>query len=187
MAGPPAHPGVPGLRSLVRRGQPPARRPQGLRRREGPHQPPTRERSPMSEENRPPDLAQWGRPLRKRPRGPQVQPPDTGAPAVGPVGDTARSGGSVAVVHPGSTARSVARPRSSEPGDEEFRPGSAARPVARARSSEPGEEDLRLRGLVAYLARGRVDHPANVEVAIVALGDDVAFELHVRPAALWNV
>ena len=71
----------------------------------------------------------------------------------------------MAVVHPGSTARSVARPR----------------------SSEPGEEDIRLRDLAAYLARGLVDHPENVEVAIVAAGDDAAFELHVHPDDLGHV
>src|SRR5439155_16813358 len=81
----------------------------------------------------------------------------------------------------------VPRPRSSEPGDEELRAGSTARPLARPRSSEPGEEDLRLRDLVAYLARGLVDHPANVEVAIVAPGDDAAFELHVHPDDLGHV
>src|SRR5690349_19114005 len=113
-AGPAAPAGLSGIRSRVRRGQPPARRAQDLPGREGPHHPPIGECAPMSEENRPPAVAQWGRPLRKRARGPQAQPARPGAPAVGPVDDPAHVGGGEPVEGAGEAAGLTPPPRSYE-------------------------------------------------------------------------
>ncbi len=52
---------------------------------------------------------------------------------------------------------------------------------------EPDAEDLRLRDLAVYLARGLVDHPDDVDVAIIAPGEDAAFELRVHPDDLGHV
>jgi len=54
-------------------------------------------------------------------------------------------------------------------------------------SQEPQAEDIRLRDLVAYMARGLVDHPDDVEVDVLAPGEDAAFELRVHPDDLGHV
>ena len=58
---------------------------------------------------------------------------------------------------------------------------------SRAPAREPQAEDARLRDLVAYMARGLVDHPDDVEVNVLAPGEDAAFELHVHPDDLGHV
>ncbi len=63
------------------------------------------------------------------------------------------------------------------------RPAYAPRPAARA----AGPEDARLQDLVAYMARGLVDHPDDVEVDVLAPGEDAAFELRVHPDDLGHV
>jgi predicted RNA-binding protein YlqC (UPF0109 family) len=45
----------------------------------------------------------------------------------------------------------------------------------------------RLQDLVAYMARGLVDHPDDVEVDVLAPGEDAAFELRVHPDDLGHV
>ncbi|MBI5711633.1 MAG: KH domain-containing protein [Candidatus Eisenbacteria bacterium] len=128
----------------------------------------------MSDENRPPVVGQWGRPLRKRSRGPQAQPAASDAPAVGPVDDPARLDRAAAIVHTGPA-----------PGSE---PGAVAPPPRpRREAQEPQAEDFRLRDLVAYVAKGLVDHPDDVRVEILEPGDDASFELHVHPDDLGHV
>jgi len=69
--------------------------------------------------------------------------------------------------------------------DDDF---AAARPQpSRSATREPQAEDARLRDLVAYMARGLVDHPDDVEVDVVAPGEDAAFELRVHPDDLGHV
>ena len=68
--------------------------------------------------------------------------------------------------------------------DDDFGP---PRIPAQRSSREPQAEDIRLRDLVAYMARGLVDHPDDVEVDVLAPGDDAAFELRVHPDDLGHV
>ncbi len=62
-------------------------------------------------------------------------------------------------------------------------------PPARAprERREPDETDLRLRDLVVHMAKGLVDHAEDVEVEIVAPGDDGVLELHVNQDDLGHV
>jgi hypothetical protein len=76
-----------------------------------------------------------------------------------------------------------------EAGDEEAQPAyapSAHAPRREARAAA-GPEDARLRELIAYMARGLVDHPEDVEVDVLAPGEDAAFELRVHPDDLGHV
>jgi len=68
--------------------------------------------------------------------------------------------------------------------DDDFGPPRVHAPRS---SREPQAEDIRLRDLVAYMARGLVDHPDDVEVDVLAPGDDAAFELRVHPDDLGHV
>src|SRR5688572_3147419 len=122
----------------------------------------------MSEANRDSDLARWGRPLRKRSRGPKAQlaPADPGF--VGPVGDDLPPGGAATIVR-----RSPA-PVAVEP--------APARPRL-----EPDESDFFLRDLVVHMARGIVDHADAVSVEILRPGDDSEFELRVHREDLGHV
>ena len=74
-------------------------------------------------------------------------------------------------------------PEGDDDGQQAFLPRAAARAPARA----PEGEDARLRDLVAYMARGLVDHPDDVEVDVLAAGEDAAFELRVHPDDLGHV
>src|SRR5439155_8378302 len=161
-----AHARLSRVRPVFRRGQSPPGRPQGLRGRQGPQQPPTRERDSMSEEHRTPPVAQWGRPMRKRPRGPQAQPAAAGPGAVGPVDHPLPVGGAEAIVRSG-------------PPREDLTPYARREPEVRREPDvrrEPGELDLKLRDLAAFMARSLVDHPDDVSVEILAPGPDAAFE-----------
>src|SRR5262249_40766991 len=119
------------------------------------------------EENRDPDVARWGRPLRKRPRGPKPQLGGSDPGPVGPVGDALPGSGAATIIH-----------RSPSPVIE------AAPPRA---AREPDETDIFLRDLVVHMARGIVDHPDDVSVAIIRPGEDAEFELHVNPDDLGHV
>ena len=120
----------------------------------------------MSEENRTPPVGQWGRPMRKRSRGPQAQPSASSAPPVGPVDNPAALGGAETII------------RASRP--------PAPSPELTSRR-EPDEEDRRLRDLVGFMARGLGDYPDDVSVEILASGSDASFELHVHPDDLGHV
>ncbi len=122
----------------------------------------------MSDENRPPDVVQYGRPLRKRPRGPVAQPTGTVAPAVGPVDDPALVERAAAIVHTGPADVPVVGRRA----------GTRA---------EPDAQDQALRDLVTLMARGLVDRPDDVAVEILEPGEDAVFELHVHPDDLGHV
>ena len=69
--------------------------------------------------------------------------------------------------------------------DEDLGAPHAAPPRSGARELQA--EDARLRDLVAYMARGLVDHPDDVEVDVLAPGEDAAFELRVHPDDLGHV
>lgn len=90
------------------------------------------------------------------------------------MGDVAALGGAQAIV------RAPGPPHPVTP------PDYAAR-GARREPAAPAAEDLKLRDLVAYLARGLVDHPGDVEVEVLAGGEDAAFELRVHPDDLGHV
>jgi len=121
---------------------------------------------PMSEGNRTDDSGKWGRPLRKKFRGPHAQPAAGDAPVVGPVDHP---------LPPGEAEAIVRAPRAN-----------GVSPVLSHR--EPGPEDLKLRDLVVYIARGLVDHPDDVSVGILSLaGGETSLELRVHPDDLGHV
>src|SRR6185369_120389 len=122
----------------------------------------------MSETNREADLARWGRPLRKRSRGPQPQPAASDAPVVGPVDEPVPGGGGETLSGPRFETRAI-----------ESRP---------QRRSEPNEQDVKLQGLVAFMAKGLVDHPDDVHVEFLELAsDETVLELHVNGDDLGHV
>src|SRR5690349_14298055 len=124
----------------------------------------------MSDSNRPAAVAQWGRPLRKRSRGPQPQSAAPDAPHVGPVDGPVSVDGAATIIR---------APQSAEP-----------RPVAPSYSRvrrEPDAEDEKLRNLVAFMSKGLVDHPEEVAVEILEPGDDASFELQVHPDDVGHV
>jgi predicted RNA-binding protein YlqC (UPF0109 family) len=125
----------------------------------------------MSEENR--DSIQWGRPVKRKSRGPKPQAPGA-APAVGPIEDPSSAGELGAIIR---APRSTVAPTHEVIG--------APKP-ARV-SSEPDTDDYELRDLVAHIARGLVDRPDEVEVEIVEAGSDATFELEVHPDDLGHV
>ena len=120
----------------------------------------------MSDENRADDAGKWGRPLRKRFRGPQPQPATGGAPVVGPVDHPLPPGEAGTIVR--APASNGARPDSSR--------------------HEPGPEDLKLRDLAVYIARGLVDHPDDVSVGFLSVAaGETSLELRVHPDDLGHV
>jgi predicted RNA-binding protein YlqC (UPF0109 family) len=126
----------------------------------------------MSDENRPPDLVQYGRPLRKRPRGPVAQPANPSPAVVGPVDAPAGVERVETVVRPGPSEAAPLSPR----------------PVPAPRAARvPGPQDDQLRGLVEMMARGLVDRPDDVAVEVLQPGDDAVLELHVHPDDLGHV
>src|SRR5262245_1980977 len=146
----------------------------------------------MSEEHRTPAVGDWGRPLRKRPRGPVPGSAPSGAPAIGPVDQPVPVGGGEAVAGADAADRAgrglsgeakEASEWSDAPAYEPERRETRAPRVAR----EPDAEDLRERDLVAFMARGLVDHRDDVRVEILATGPDAHFELHVHPDDLGHV
>jgi hypothetical protein len=135
----------------------------------------------MSDPNRPPDLVQYGRPLRKRYRTPVAQPPGTGAPAVGPLDAPLPPDGAATIIRaprPEGLSPAAERP-AYEPREPRERESRERRPSRERR--EPDAEDGQLKELVAFMARGLVDHPDDVSVEIVEAGDDASFELRVHP------
>src|SRR5262245_49726716 len=102
----------------------------------------------MSDDNRPPDLVQYGRPLRKRSRGPAPQSSAAGAPAVGPVEHPLPPDGAATIVR-------APRPPAGL-GGEEHRPERAPQRHRRERR-EPDDGDRQLQELVSFMARGLVD------------------------------
>ena len=170
----------------------------------------------MSEENRTPPAAQWGRPLRKKSRGLGVTPTPSGPPAIGPVEAPAPAGGDdtterAGAYHPSDAdlgpietdadlgppeAFAPAAPETGYEPDAAHEPRPAREPYAEreprgARPSrvarEPDDEDLRERDLVVFMARGLVDHPDDVSVEILSPGPDASFELHVHQDDLGHV
>jgi uncharacterized protein len=59
-------------------------------------------------------------------------------------------------------------------------------PHARTRREADATDHL-LRDLVTFMARGIVDHPEDVQVEILEVGDETAFELNVHPDDLGHV
>src|SRR5262245_21226837 len=112
----------------------------------------------MSEENRDPSLVQYGRPLRKRSRGPKPQSADAGAPAVGPVVGPVPVGGAETIVR---------ADRSAAPAGEVL-----GAPKPRPAPREPDDIDQNLSDLVGFMARGIVDRPDRVQVRLLEAGDD---------------
>src|SRR6185436_3892697 len=98
----------------------------------------------MSDDSRSPGVAQWGRPLRKKSRGPQAQPDAASGPVVGPVDDAEAGRGAETIIRAAGNG--------------------APRPQTRR---EPDAEDLKFKDLVAHVARGLVDHPDDVDVVIL--------------------
>ena len=112
------------------------------------------------------DSAKWGRPLRKRSRGPQPQPAEGSGPAVGPVDHPLPPGGAETIVRAAVT--------------------NGVSPVSARR--EPETEDIQLRDLVVFIARGLVDHPDDVSVVILSVaGGETSLELRVHPDDLGHV
>lgn len=111
--------------------------------------------------------------MKRRIRG--LKPPSTaGEPAaVGPVDEAVLAGGVPPIV------------RAPRPVIESAPP--MARPMTSRAPSEPDEVDLQLKELVAHMARGIVDHGEDVDVEILAAGDDASLELHVHPDDLGHV
>lgn len=119
----------------------------------------------MSEDQHSDDSNKWGRPLRKRSRGPQAQPAGETGAVVGPVDHPLPPGGAEMIVR--APASNGGRP---------------------AVHHEPGPEDLKLRDLVVYVARGLVDHPDDVSVAILSVDyGETLLELRVHPDDLGHV
>ncbi len=120
----------------------------------------------MSEDNRTGEAGKWGRPLRKRSRGPQTPPALGSGPVVGPV-DHPLPPGAAERIDRSATTNGI-------------RPASSRR--------EPEPEDLQLRDLVVYIARGLVDHPEDVSVAVLSVaGGENSLELRVHPDDLGHV
>lgn len=119
----------------------------------------------MSDPNEP---IQWGRPLKRRSKGPKPQTaggPE--APVVGPID------------HPIDPAAAGTIVRSTTP-----RP---AVPMSGSRR-EPGEEDEKLRDLVGFVARGLVDRPDDVSVEYLTVTTaETSLELRVHPDDLGHV
>jgi len=163
----------------------------------------------MSEETRNPSAAQWGRPLRKKSRGPVATPTPSGPPAIGPVETPAPTGGDddterasaysphASDVGPIETDADLGPPESFAPASHEVggEPDAGYQRPARepyaARAprvaAEADDQDLRERDLVVFMARGLVDHPDDVSVEILTPGADASFELHVHPDDLGHV
>ena len=112
-------------------------------------------------ENQNQDSARWGRPLRKRSRGPKSQPAPNEPAFVGPVDPE--------MAHDAAIVSPAAHRASAPP------------------LQEPDASDQLLRDLVAHLARGIVDHPEDVSVDILRAGEDAEFELRVHPDDLGHV
>src|SRR2546426_9211414 len=120
----------------------------------------------MSEGNRTDETGKWGRPLRKRSRGPHSPAVPASGPVVGPVDHPL----------PPGAAETITRDETSN----------GVRPALARR--EPEAEDHQLRDLVVYIARGLVDHPDDVSVDIVSVaGGETSFELRVHPDDLGHV
>lgn len=130
----------------------------------------------MSETNRPPDLGQWGRPLRRRVK--YAAPKSAGADAapVGPVDD------SVALERAAIIVRAERPPA---PANVEVI--GAPKSAASREPREPDAHDLQLRDLVVHMAKGLVDHPEDVSVEIEVAGDDGELELNVHPDDMGHV
>ena len=120
----------------------------------------------MSDENRTDDTVRWGRPLRKRSRGPQAQPAESGTPVVGPIDHPLPPGAGETIVRAPVTA-------------------GAAIPSSRR---EPGAEDAKLRDLVVYIARGLVDRPDDVSCDFLSVSSgETSLELRVHPDDIGHV
>jgi hypothetical protein len=171
----------------------------------------------MSEENRNPPAAQWGRPLRKKSRGPVATPTPSGPPAIGPVETPAPAGGDdtterASAYHPTTDddlgpierdadlgpieAFAPAAPEMGYESDEGHEPRAPREPYAEREphaaraprvAAEADDEDMRERDLVVFMARGLVDHPDDVSVDILSPGPDASFELHVHQDDLGHV
>src|SRR5262245_7693309 len=131
----------------------------------------------MSENDRSAPVGQWGRPLRKRSRGPRPESADAGAPAVGPVDDGAFRSGDPTIIRADRPA----------PTGEPVEILGAPKPRVRRERVEPDEVDHQLRDLVALMARGIVDQPDAVRVDILEAGEDAQLELSVDPDDLGHV
>src|SRR5262245_58538409 len=130
----------------------------------------------MSDQNRTPPVAQYGRPLRKRTRGPKPESADPGTPDVGPVVGPLPVGGDATIVR--------ADPGESIPPYEVL---GAPKPRAPRARHEPDTIEHELRDLVAHMARGIVDRPGEVRVDILEPGEDAQFELSVDRDDLGHV
>jgi len=121
----------------------------------------------MSEANRSETKGQWGRPVRRRSKGPKANPAGGDAPVVGPID------------HPIDPSAAGTIVRNTAP------PSAAAAMFARR---EPGEEDAKLRDLVAFVAKGLVDRPDDVSVEFLAVtAAETSLELRVHPDDLGHV
>ena len=129
----------------------------------------------MSDSNRDAGVVQYGRPNRKRSRGPKLESAAADAPAVGPLDPDAVVDGAQTII------RAERRP---EPTHEVL--GAPKPRVARERH-EPDDIDFQLRELVAYMARGIVDHPESVAVAVLEAGENAVFELSVHSRDIGHV
>ena len=130
----------------------------------------------MSDSNGPPPVAQFGRPLRKRSRGPKPESADAGAAAAGAVVGPVAGDGDPTIIR-------ADRSESATP----YEVLGAPKPRARRASLGPDEIDTQLRDLVALMARGIVDRPNEVAVEILEPGEDAQFELSVDPDDLGHV
>jgi len=119
----------------------------------------------MPDDIRPDDPARWGRPTRRKSRGPKPAAAEGGAPAVGPIDDPL----------PGDAATIV-----------RLAPSNGANPFTSRR--EPDTTDERLRDLVVYIARGLVDRPDDVSVNYLSLSPtETSLELRVHPDDIGHV
>ena len=122
----------------------------------------------MSDENRSANPGQWGRPVRRRSKGPKpVAPGGVEKPVVGPID------------HPIDPSVAGAIVRSTTP------PSAGAAMFSRR---EPGEEDAKLKDLVVFVARGLVDRPDDVSVEYLSVtAAETSLELRVHPDDLGHV
>ena len=137
----------------------------------------------MPDDRPEPPAIQWGRPLRKKHRGPVAAPPPSGPPEVGPVPVevplASPEDGVERIDESDALGAGVSEPPAV--------PSPTAAPAAPRAMREPGPDDVRERDLAVFMARGLVDHPDDVSAEILSTGPDACYELHVHRDDLGHV
>ena len=119
----------------------------------------------MSDDIRSSDAPQWGRPTRRKSRGPKAASGPGGGTPLGPIDDPLPS-----------DAATIVR----------VAPTNGVNPFLSRR--EPDATDERLRDLVVYIARGLVDRPDDVSVNYLSLSPtETSLELRVHPDDIGHV